>query len=305
MEFPMRLATSLSAATALSVLLSGCAVVRQDQVGLRTTLGRVDPKPAPPGAHFVFPFTQGMIRIPSRTVNREVRLELPSREGLNVAAEVSILYRVRPEMAAKIFETAGARYEEDIVIPVFRSAAADVAARFMAKDMHSGERTAIEKGVRDHMMQVLDGRGFVIESVLLKSIQLPRDLAQAVEDKLTAEQRSEQMRFVLDRERQEAERRAIEAQGIRDAQQIIGQGLTPLLISFQSIEAFRELARSPNTKVVVTDGRSPFLISSDLGGTMEPFAAPANDRTPVTGGSVAPASRSGAAAAAATRERPR
>jgi len=299
----MRLATSLSAATALTVALSGCAIVRQDQVGLRTTLGRVDPKPAQPGAHFLFPFTQGMIRLPSRTVNREVRLALPSREGLNVAAEVSILYRVRPEMAAKIFETAGARYEEDIVIPVFRSAAADVAARFMAKDMHSGERGAIETAVRDHMMRVLEPRGFVIESVLLKSIQLPRDLAQAVEDKLTAEQRSEQMRFVLDRERQEAERRTIEAAGIRDAQQIIGQGLTPLLISFQSIEAFRELARSPNTKIVVTDGRSPFLISPDLGGTMAPFAVPENDRTPTTGGALTPPARTGAAAT--PRERPR
>jgi regulator of protease activity HflC (stomatin/prohibitin superfamily) len=183
------------------------------------------------------------------------------------------------------------------VIPVFRSAAADVAARFMAKDMHSGERAAIEKAVREHMMNVLDARGFVIESVLLKSIQLPRDLAQAVEDKLTAEQRAEQMRFVLDRERQEAERRAIEAQGIRDAQQIIGQGLTPLLISFQSIEAFRELARSPNTKVVVTDGRSPFLISSDLGGTLAPFTAPTGERASTTGTPVTPA--------AATRDRQR
>lgn len=258
---------------ASAAMLSACATIRQDQVGLRTTFGRVDPKPAQPGAHFLFPGIQGMIRIPSRTVNREVRLELPSREGLNVAAEVSILYRVRPEMAARIFERAGARFEEDIVIPVFRSAAADVAARFMAKDMHSGERQAIELAVREQMSTVLDARGFVIENVLLKSIQLPRDLAQAVEDKLTAEQRAEQMKFELDRERQEAQRRTIEAQGIRDAQQIIGQGLTPMLISFQSIEAFRELARSPNTKVVVTDGRSPFLISSDLGGSMAPDGA--------------------------------
>lgn len=299
----MRVATALSAATALAVVLSGCAVVRQDQVGLRTTFGRVSPNPAQPGAHFLFPFAQGMIRIPRRTVNREVRLELPSREGLNVAAEVSILYRVRPEMAAKVFETAGAQFEGDIVIPVFRSAAADVSARFMAKDMHSGERDAIEKGVRDRMMKVLEARGFVIESVLLKSIQLPRDLAQAVEDKLTAEQRSEQMRFVLDRERQEAERRTIEAAGIRDAQQIIGEGLTPLLVSFQSIEAFRELARSPNTKIVVTDGRAPFLISSDLGGAVAPFALPANDRAPTTGGALTPAARTGAAPA--PRERPR
>lgn len=278
----------LSATTLLA-----CATVRQDQVGLRTTFGRVNPKPAQPGAHFVFPGVQGMIRLPVRTVNREVRLELPSREGLNVAAEVSIFYRVKPEMAARIFETSGDRFEEDIVIPVFRSAAADVAARFMAKDMHSGERQAIELAVREQMARTLDPRGFVVESVLLKSIQLPRDLAQAVEDKLTAEQRAEQMRFILDRERQEAQRRTIEAQGIRDAQQIIGQGLTPMLLSFQSIEAFRELARSPNAKVVVTDGRSPFLLTSDLSVTPAPAAGAPQSVTPSAPLRPLPASRAG------------
>jgi len=97
---------------------------------------------------------------------------------------------------------------------------------------------------------------------LLKSIRLPADLARAVEQKLEAEQRSEQMRFVLDRERQEAERRRIEAQGVRDAQLIIAAGLSPSVLSYQSIEAFRELARSPNTKVIVTDGKSPIFLGT-------------------------------------------
>lgn len=256
-----------------ALLLAGCATVQQDQIGLRTTFGRIKSQPSEPGAHMLIPGAQGMIRIPTRTVNREVRLELPSREGLNIAAEVSILYRVRSDMAAKIVESSGLRYEDDVVIPVFRSAAADVTARFMAKDMHSGERVAIEKGIKDLMSSTLDPRGFVIENVLLKSIRLPADLARAVEEKLEAEQRSEQMKFVLDRERQEAERRKIEAQGLKEAQEIIGQGLTPLLISFQAIEAFRELARSPNAKVIVTDGKTPLMLSPDVAPTA-PVPAP-------------------------------
>ena len=105
-----------------------------------------------------------------------------------------------------------------------------------------------------------------METVLLKSIRLPADLARSIEEKLEAEQRSEQMRFVLDRERQEAERRTIEATGIRDAWAIIAQGLTPSIISYQSIEAFRELARSPNAKVIVTDGKTPMLLNAEAGG---------------------------------------
>ena len=264
------------------VVLPACATVRQDEVGVKRTLGRIAQKPIAPGPQFIAPGFQSVIRVPVRTLNREVRLDLPSKEGLNVAAEVSILYRVRPEAAPRILETAGLAYEDVIVLPVFRSAAADVSARFMAKDLHSGERTVIEKSIKEMMMQSLQARGIVVENILLKSIRLPAGLADAVEQKLEAEQRAEQMRFVLERERQEAERKRVEAAGIRDAQQIIGEGLTPLVISFQSIEGFRELAQSANAKIILTDGRTPFLInpadaSLASGGSL--LNTPANLRT--------------------------
>ena len=243
--------------------LGACATIRQDEVGVKTRFGRVSSGPLQPGAQFVLPGVSSVLRVPSRVVNREVRLELPTREGLNVSAEVSILYRVQSERVASILEKSGLRYEDDVIIPVFRSAAADVSARFLAKDLHSGTRAGIETAIRTQMMSVLEPRGFEVENVLLKSIRLPTDLARSIEEKLEAEQRSEQMRFVLDRERQEAERRTIEATGIRDAWAIIAQGLTPSIISYQSIEAFRELARSPNAKVIITDGKTPMLLSAD------------------------------------------
>jgi prohibitin 1 len=263
-EVVMRL-SHRSSLLALGVLLplSACATVRQDQLGVKTRFGRVTSGPLQPGAQFVVPGVNSILRVPARVVNREVRLEMPTREGLNVSAEVSILYRVKPEQVATILATSGVEYEEDVIIPVFRSAAADVSARYMAKDMHSGTRAGIESEIRTQMMSVLDTRGFEVQNVLLKSIRLPGDLARAIEEKLEAEQRSEQMRFVLDRERQEAERRTIEAIGIRDAWAIIAQGLTPTILTYQSIEAFRELARSPNAKVIVTDGKAPFLLTAD------------------------------------------
>jgi len=243
--------------------LSACATVRQDQLGVKTRFGRVISGPLQPGAQFVFPGVNSILRVPSRVVNREVLLEMPTREGLNVSAEVSILYRVKPEQVAKILATSGTAYEDDVIIPVFRSAAADVSSRYMAKDMHSGTRAGIESEIRTQMMTVLEPRGFEVQNVLLKSIRLPTDLARAIEEKLEAEQRSEQTRFVLDQERQEAERCTIEATRIRDSWAIIAQGLTPIIITYQSIEAFRELARSPNAKVIVTDGKAPFLLTEE------------------------------------------
>lgn len=272
--------TLRSPLVALLVLLplSACATVRQDQLGVKTRFGRVTSGPLQPGAQFLVPGVNSIIRVPARVVNRGVRLEMPTREGLNVSAEVSILYRVKPDQVAEILATSGVEYEDDVIIPVFRSAAADVSARYMAKDMHSGTRAGIEGEIRTQMMSVLESRGFEVQNVLLKSIRLPPDLARAIEEKLEAEQRSEQMRFVLDRERQEAERRTIEATGIRDSWAIIAQGLTPTIITYQSIEAFRELARSPNAKVIVTDGKAPFLITDEVAATAGSASSSSADR---------------------------
>jgi regulator of protease activity HflC (stomatin/prohibitin superfamily) len=128
--------------------------------------------------------------------------------------------------------------------------------------MHSAQRAVIEKEIADHMNKILQPRGFIIESVLMKSIKLPEGLANAIEQKLEAEQRAQQMEFELQRERLEADRKKIAAQGTRDAQQIINEGLSENVIRWQSIEAFRELARSPNAKVIITNGNTPFLIDN-------------------------------------------
>lgn len=111
------------------------------------------------------------------------------------------------------------------------------------------------------MHTVLEKRGIVVESVLMKSIQLPKGLAQSIEQKLEAEQQAQQMEFVLMKERKEADRKVIEAKGIADSQKIISEGLNKQIIEYKTIEAFRQLSMSPNTKIIVTDGKTPMLIS--------------------------------------------
>jgi regulator of protease activity HflC (stomatin/prohibitin superfamily) len=196
-------------------------------------------------------------------MNIEVRSPLPSKEGLTVQSDISILYRVVGSQAPQIVEKLGHNYDQVVILPVFRSAVADVSARYFAKDMHTGQRASIENAIREQMMSQLKDRGFIVESVLLKSIVLPAGLTKAIEEKLEAEQDSQRMQFILDKERQEAQRRIIEAEGVRDAQKIINEGLTPMLIQFKSIEAFNKLSTSPNSKVIITNGNAPMLIAPD------------------------------------------
>jgi len=249
-------------ALAAIVALSGCTVIRQGEVGVKRTLGKIKPQALPEGVQTFNPLLTRIIKIPTRTVNLEVRAPLPSKEGLTVQSDVSILYRVEGSYAPKIVEQIGLSYAEVVILPVFRSAVTDVSSRYFAKDMHTGQRADIERAIREVMMAQLKDRGFVVESVLLKSITLPAGLTRAIEEKLASEQDAQRMQFVLDKERQEAQRRIIEAEGTRDAQKIINEGLTPMLIRFKTIEAFYKLSTSPNAKVIITNGESPLMLST-------------------------------------------
>jgi prohibitin 1 len=244
-----------------ALILSSCTVVRQGEVGVKRTIGKIHEKPLMEGARLFNPLVTTIIKLPTRTVNMEVRLPLPSKEGLTVQSEVSILYRLVGSYAPNIIEKLGTNYEQVVIIPVFRSAVADVSSQYFAKDMHTGQRAVIERDIKKLMESQLKDRGFIIESVLLKSIILPTGLAKAIEEKLEAEQDAQRMEFTLSKERQEATRRIIEAEGIRNSQKIIAEGLTPMLLRFKAIEAFNKLSTSPNTKVIITDGNQPLMVN--------------------------------------------
>ena len=247
-------------ALGLLAFLSSCTIIRPGEVGVKSRLGKLSERTYNPGVVGYNPFVSRVIRMPTRTVNREVALNLPSQEGLNVKAEISILYHIVPEMAPKVIEEVGENYEEVMILSVFRSAAADVCSRFLAKDMHSGQRAIIETEIRNHMDSLLADRGFFIESVLMKSITLPPGLYTAIENKLEAEQIAQRMEFELEQEKLEAQRILIEAQGVRDAQRVLAEGLSPVIIEWRSLEVLENLAKSPNAKLIITDGKAPVLI---------------------------------------------
>ncbi|MEM9896107.1 MAG: prohibitin family protein [Bacteroidota bacterium] len=247
----------------LAFMLGSCTVVRQGEVGIKRKLGKLKPVPYSAGTVGFNPFTTTVIKLPVRTVNLEITSNLPSKEGLNVGAIISILYKINPEKAPDIIEKIGTEYESVLITSVFRSAAADVCSRFFAKDMHTAKRAVIEEEIAERMSSIVKERGFDIEAVLLKTIQLPAGLARAVEEKLEAEQDAQRMQFLLERERLEAQRKLVEAQGTSDAQKVLSEGLTDQILKYQSIQAFRELSTSPNAKVIITNGETPMIINED------------------------------------------
>lgn len=247
--------------------LASCATIREGEVGVKRTLGKYNDVAYTQGVKLFNPFTAKVIKISTRTENLEVDLSIPSKEGLTIMSEVSILYNVQGNKAPHLLRETGPDYERNVILPVFRSAVADVTSRFYAKDMHTGERATIETAIKDQMMVLMKGKGIEVEAVLLKSIQLPRSLARAIEEKLEAEQKAQRMEFVLAEARQQANQKRIEAEGIRDAQLIIAEGLDNKILKFKSIEAFEELAKSPNAKVIITNGETPMIMGSDTGVT--------------------------------------
>ena len=243
----------------VTTLLTSCAVIRPGEVGMKQKFGRLsDPKEN--GVIGYNPFIAKVIKLRTQTTNIEVLINLPSKEGLTIKSEISILYNINPKAAKKIINEIGLNYE-NIITAVFRSASADVTSKFFAKDMHSGERDTIEKEIAEKMNEILNEKGFEVEAVLMKSISLPPGLAQAIEAKLEAEQEAQRMEFVLQAEQKEAERKLIEAKGVRDAQKVLSEGLTDEILKLRQIEMMGELTKSQNAKVIITNGDPNVMIN--------------------------------------------
>ncbi|MFD0797973.1 prohibitin family protein [Maribacter chungangensis] len=243
------------------VLFSSCAVIRPGEAGVKQTLGKFSDNIITEGTMVYNPLISRVIKESTQTNNIKLILSLPSKEGLSVDSEISILYRLDKKKIPSVLENLGQEYES-VITSVFRSASSDVCAKFFAKDMHSGMRAVIEEEIKVKMDELLlkQADGIELIAVLMKRIRLPRGLANSIEEKLQAEQDAMRLVFVLEQAKLEAQRKIIEAEAERDAQIILANGLTQEIIQIKSIEAFKELSNSPNSKVIITDGKTPLLI---------------------------------------------
>ncbi len=236
----------------LVVIFLFSAVTRVDSgaVGVLTLFGRVTGEVLPEGLHLVNPFKTNH-EMSIRTQEVKETAAVPSSEGLVMSLDTSLIYHLNPVKAAEVYQKIGPRYVEVLVEPNLRAAIREATASHTANALYTGEREMVAKQIFDQLTNLLGQRGFIVESVLLRDIQLPSTLKASIEAKQQAEQEALAMNFRLQKEKQEAERKRIEAAGIRDFQQIVAQGISSQLLEWKGIEATENLAKSPNAKVVV------------------------------------------------------
>jgi prohibitin 1 len=232
------------------LFFSPIVVIPAGHVGVTDLFGYVGSRPLTSGVHLVVPLTR-IHRMSIRTMEQKEVAEVPSQEGLIMSLEASLLYRLDPARAAEVYRTVGRDYVTVIVEPQIRSALREVTASYDAKVLYSAARDRLALEVAEKFKELTKDRGIITENVLLRKVGLPEIVAAAIQEKLKREQEAEQMKFVLQKESQEAERKRIEAQGISDFQRIVAGGLSPMLLEWKGIEATERLAESPNTKVVV------------------------------------------------------
>ena len=240
----------LGGALIVILLWASVAYVPPGSVGVLTSFGRVTGEVLPEGTHFVSPFKINHV-MTVRTQTQEEHTSTPSSEGLNLEMDTSLIYHLNAGKSAEVFRTIGSQYAATIIDPNLRSVIRDTTAGHSANTLYSSSRKQVEDEIMQGLKAALEPRGIVIENVLLRDIQLPHALRASIETKQQAEQESLAMGFRLQKERQEADRKRIEAQGIHDFQQIVAQGISEQLLQWKGIEATENLAKSPNTKIVV------------------------------------------------------
>ncbi|MCC6865696.1 MAG: prohibitin family protein [Ignavibacteria bacterium] len=188
-----------------------------------------------------------------------------SSDGLSIKLDVTVWYRLNEADAPQVFRTIGTDYVEKIVRPAVRTALRDVSVGYTATDIYSVKREDFVRDVTKNLEDAFSGRGIILEKVLFRNVQLPDKVREAIDEKIASEQRAQQMVYVLQKEKQEAERKRVEAQGIADYNRIVSQSITEQVLQLKGIEATLELGKSSNSKMVIMNGKNMPLIFGPSG----------------------------------------
>ena len=232
------------------LVFSSVVTVRTGQVAVLTLFGRVTGEVLPEGIHLINPL-KSVREVSIQTQQVKETASVPSSEGLVVGLDTSLIFRLQPGKAAEVIQTIQQPYEVTLVEPTLRSTIRSVTAAHTANALYTSAREQVAGQIQIELEKELGPRGIVVEKILLRDIQLPATLRASIELKQQAEQESLAMSFRLQKERQEADRKRIEAEGIRDFQRTVAQGISEQLLVWKGIEATERLANSQNTKVVI------------------------------------------------------
>ena len=250
-----------------TVLFASIVQIGPGEVGVPILFGQVQDNVLRSGLNFINPLMEVEkldIKTKAYTMSgsndqdeREVKtnksdpIQTLSSDGLTLLLDVTIWYRLSANDAPNLIRTIGTDYEFKIVLPAIRTALRDVAVNFVATDIYSSKRDDYVNDVAKKLENSFEGRGLIMEKVLLRNVELPLKVREAIDEKIAAEQRAQQMVYVLQKEKQEAERKTVEAEGVAEAQKIINSTISNSYLQWKYIETLKELVNSPNNSFVI------------------------------------------------------
>ncbi|MCE1190256.1 MAG: prohibitin family protein [Ignavibacteria bacterium] len=253
---------------AFFIALMQCfTIIPAGHVGVVDFLGTVNENTLKAGVNVVNPLAN-VYKFSIKEQEFKETMPVPSKEGLTIQLEISLIYQLNPDKTNQLFKTVGENYQGTILLPQFRSVVRSVTAKYEAKALYTSQRETVSGEIEAQLQKLVEKQGLTILAAPLRQITLPQGLTMAIEEKLKAEQESQRMQFILLKEKQEAERKRIEAQGISDFQNIVAKGITEQLLKWKGIEATEKLANSTNSKVIVIgSGKSglPIILGGDNG----------------------------------------
>lgn len=262
----------------LGLALSTVVQIGVGQVGVQTLFGQVQPRVLQPGLSVVNPLVD-VTRFDTRTQNYTMSavhgegqqtgddaIRVLSADGLEVVIDLTVLYHVVPQQAPRILSTIGEDYQDKIVRAISRTRIRDNAVYYDAVALYSTRREEFQTRILTSIEKDFRASGLQLDQLLIRNIQLPQSVKASIESKISAEQDAQKMQFVLQKEKQEAERKRVEAQGIADYQRIVNTELSDKLLQYETIKANQAIATSPNAKVIIMSGgrgQTPQLLLGD------------------------------------------
>lgn len=259
----------------VGLLTASIRQIDAGHVGIVSLFGQVSDRTLAPGLNFVNPLatvTDLDIKTQNYTMSGiqdegtqtgDDAIRVLTADGLEVVIDLTVLYRLIASEAPRIVREIGEDYNAKVVRPITRTRIRDNAVYYDAVALYSTRRDEFQTRIFKAIENDFKSRGLLLEQLLVRNINLPNSVKQSIESKINAEQDAQKMQFVLQKERQEAERKRVEAQGIADYQKIMSMGLSDKQLQYEQIKAQRELAASPNTKIVIMGGRGnvPLILS--------------------------------------------
>jgi regulator of protease activity HflC (stomatin/prohibitin superfamily) len=256
-------------------IATACVVqIEAGHIGVQKLFGKVQSNVLYSGLHFINPMVD-VIEVDTRTQNytmsglhdegssaNDDAIRVLTADGLEVSIDLTVLYRVIPTDAPKLIREIGMDYRDKVVRPISRTHIRDNAVYYDAIALYSTRRDEFQARIHKTIETEFKKRNMFLENLLVRNITLPTSVKNAIEAKINAEQEAQKMQFVLQKEKQEAERKRVEAQGIADYQRIINESLTERQLQYEQIKAMKELAASDNAKIIMMGKGTPVILDA-------------------------------------------